>query len=89
MFNMKQINDDVRLDASQYAKAITRWENDGGAPEHGTRKTGAERKVKPASDVVNIQGASDANGAARTKFVAGMGGSCATQMRARSFRSLR
>jgi hypothetical protein len=30
-------NDDIRLDASQYARAITRWENEGGAPEHGRR----------------------------------------------------
>jgi hypothetical protein len=38
--------DDVRLEASQYARAITRWENEGGAPEYGTSKTGAQCKVE-------------------------------------------
>ena len=60
MFKMIANNDDVRLDASQYAGAITRWENEGGAPDHGTSEIGAKRKVKPASDR-DIQGASQAN----------------------------
>ncbi len=63
-------NEDVRPDASQYARAITRWDNDGGAPEHGS-KIGGKRKVKTPPGVENIQGASHA---ARAPFQSGLKG---------------
>ena len=49
-------NNDVRLDARQYARAITRWENEGGASKHDTTKSGSERKVKPPRLSPNMQG---------------------------------
>jgi hypothetical protein len=51
-------NNDVRLDASQYARAITNWENEGGASKHDTTKSIPKRKVKAAGlsqDVENMQ----------------------------------
>jgi hypothetical protein len=60
MFNMTANTVDVRLDANQYARAITRWENEGGAPEHGTSKIGAKRRVKSGPNVENIEGAARA-----------------------------
>jgi len=58
-------NDDVRLDASQHARAITRWENEGGASKHDTTKSGAKRKAKPAARQLDCRDVQDATHAAR------------------------
>jgi hypothetical protein len=38
--------DDFRLDASQHAGAIARWEDEGGASKFDPNKGGAERKAR-------------------------------------------
>ena len=54
-------DDDVLADTSQYARAIARWENEGGASKHDTGESDGDT-VKPTrvnSYVENGQGASD------------------------------
>ena len=55
MLQMTENDDDVRLSANQYARAITRWENEGGALEHDTNKIGTKRKVNPACASPNVE----------------------------------
>lgn len=52
---MTATNDDDQLDSNPYARAIKRWENEGGALKRDTGKSGAERKVKPTRSCLDVE----------------------------------